>query len=475
MSLHQLLLILRARWTIAAYIFISVVVLVLGLSLIWPKQYTAIASVVIDNKQDPLTANANIGGGGQPPANYVNTQADIIQSPRVAVRVVKMLGIDQQPEARRRWAKGTDEDISVRIANYLVDRKLLVAPTHDSPTHASNVIDISVTWSDAKTAAALANAFAQAAIETNIELKVEPAKQYASWFDQRSRALHSALEEKQKRLSDFQSANGIVATDEKLDVENARLTELSTQLVTIQGLRQESLSRQRQVGSDIESLPEVLQSPVIQSLKAALAQAEAKRQDVVARLGKNHPDYKEVEAEIANLSSRIAQESTNIAASLGSTTQINVRRENDVRNALEAQKKRVLELKHQHDEAAVLESDVTSAQKELDEVSQRLAQSSLESLTQQTNVVQLTTATPPFDPSSPKIVLNMLIAIFLGGVLGIGGALAVELRDRRIREDDDILEVLGVPMLGRIKSVVLRANDARTRQAAPGRLEPSAI
>jgi len=40
-------------------------------------------------------------------------------------------------------------------------------------------------------AATLANAFAQAAIETDIELKIEPAKQYAGWFDQRSRALRA--------------------------------------------------------------------------------------------------------------------------------------------------------------------------------------------------------------------------------------------------------------------------------------------
>jgi len=356
-----------------------------------------------------------------------------------------------------------------------LEKKLRVAPAHDSPTHASNVIDISVDWSDPVTAAALANGFAQTAIETNIELKVEPAKQYASWFDQRSRALRADLESKQKKLSDFQSKNGIVATDEKLDVENARLAELSTELVTIQGLRQDSQSRQHQLGTDVSTLPEVLQNPVIQSLKAALSQAEAKKPDIAARLGKNHPDYQAVEGEISNLRTRIAQESANIAASLGSTTQSNLRRENDVRLALEAQKKRVLELKYQHDQAAIFLNDVTAAQRDLDQVSQRLAQSNLESLTQQTNVVQLTTASIPRHPSSPKTVINLLIAVFLGGVLGIGAAVGAELRNRRVREDEDIVELLGVPLLGKLEVVRVRANDVRVPQAAPGRLEPSVI
>ncbi len=108
--------------------------------------------------------------------------------------------------------------------------------------------------------------------------------------------LHTDLEAKEKRLSDSQNAAGIVATDDKLDVENARLQELSTQLVAVQTERQQSQSRQRQARGDSESLPEVLQSPVIANLKASLAVAEAKQRDMATNYGKNYPDYKDVEA-----------------------------------------------------------------------------------------------------------------------------------------------------------------------------------
>jgi capsular polysaccharide biosynthesis protein len=89
--------------------------------------------------------------------------------------------------------------------------------------------------------------------------------------------------------------------------------------------------------------------------------------------------------------------------------------------------------------------------------------------------VQLSTATPPSEPSSPKIVINLIVAIFLGGVLGIAAALAAELRNRRVREDEDIVELLGVPLLGKLDVVRVRTNDVRIPQAAPGRLEPSVI
>jgi capsular polysaccharide biosynthesis protein len=104
-----------------------------------------------------------------------------------------------------------------------------------------------------------------------------------------------------------------------------------------------------------------------------------------------------------------------------------------------------------------------------------LAQSNLESLTQQTNVVQLSTASVPKGPSSPKLIINLLLAVFLGGVLGIGAAVSTEMRNRCVREDEDMVEVLGVPLLGKIPLIQVRAIDVRAPQTAPGRLEPSVI
>jgi chain length determinant protein EpsF len=455
MNFAQFVLIIKARWRIAGAVFVGTVALAVLLALILPNKYSAVASIVVDAKMD-----ATVGGQSMADAvmqSYVNTQADVVTSERVAQRVVRKLALDRDPDLRKAWMRktGGKGDIIGWLADYLLDNKRVVAePANATATRQTNVIEITVKWPDGKMAAALANAFAQTAIETNIELKVEPAKQYSAWFDQRSAALRADLQAKQKRLSDFQSATGIIATDEKLDVENARLAELSTQLVTIQTLRQEAQSHQKQSGGDNASLPEVLQSPLIQGLKDNLTTAEATQTEVAGRLGKNHPDYKAAAAEVASLRARIAAETEKIVASLGSTTQVNVRRENDVRAALEAQKARVLELKHGHDAAAVLESDVATAQRDLDAVSQRLAISKLESLTQQTNVVQLTTAAVPVIPSSPKLPIFFLVGVFLGLICGMGVALLLEMKDLRLRNEEDLVRLLGVPVLGRIKTLV---------------------
>src|SRR5258708_18428294 len=96
MSFNQFLVILRARWLIAVGIFVAVVILVAFASVVWPKQYTATASIVIDSKTDPIAAANGAAAAGQPAATYVNTQAHLIARPPVAQTDVKAHKLDPQ-------------------------------------------------------------------------------------------------------------------------------------------------------------------------------------------------------------------------------------------------------------------------------------------------------------------------------------------------------------------------------------------
>jgi capsular polysaccharide biosynthesis protein len=60
----------------------------------------------------------------------------------------------------------------------------------------------------------------------------------------------------------------------------------------------------------------------------------------------------------------------------------------------------------------------------------------------------LTTAQPPAEASSPKILINTALSVFLGALLAIGVALLLELNDRRVRSAEDAVAVLGLPVLG---------------------------
>mgnify|MGYP000974601996 CR=1 FL=1 len=203
----------------------------------------------------------------------------------------------------------------------------------------------------------------------------------------------------------------------------------------------------RQAAARLEDNPDVINSPVIAALRSDIARLEAKLQELAGQLGKNHPQYQRQETEVVTLRQKMVEEMRKIASSLGAATQVNQQRESEVRGALAAQKKKVLELKQQRDEIMVLVRDVETAQRAYDLVNQRASQTSLESQTQQTNVVVLTPADEPISPASPRPVLYSIIAFFAGGMLGIALALVAELKNRRIRSAEDLADTLEIPVV----------------------------
>lgn len=440
MNLQQFLLILLARYKVALYTLLSTVATALIINLIMPNQYTATTSVVVDVKSPDPIVGMVLPAMVMP--GYMATQVDIINSERVAQRVVKSLKLDETPDAIQQWQSSTNG--KGKVETWLAGRMQKMLEV--KPAHESNVITIEYKASNPAFAALVANAFAQAYIDTNIDLMVEPAKQYAHWFERQSSILRDRLEEAQSRLSAYQQEKGIVANDERYDNETAKLNELSTQLSIAQGQTADSHSKQQSAGA-AEMLVDVMHNPVILNIKTDLARLEGKQQELAGNLGKNHPQYQRAEAEIASLRRMLATEARQIASSINTSNRVSKSKEGDLRAAMEIQKQKLLDIRSKRDELAVLQRDVATAQRAYDAVSQRLTQSSLESQSTQTNISVLTLASEPVEPSSPRIWLNMLLALFVGCILGCSAAFATEVLDRRVRSAEDMELILEHPIL----------------------------
>lgn len=444
MTLQQFLLILRARWKVGLLVFAITVAVTTVISMVLPKQYTASAAVVVDVKSPDPVSGMMLQGMMAP--GYMATQVDIINSDRVAKSVVKLLKMDQNAAIRQQWQEGTEGkgDIVDWLAN-LLQKKLDVKPSRES-----NVINIGYTGADPDFAAAVANAFTQAYLDVNVELRVAPARQFASFFDEQTKSAREKLEQAQKALSDYQQTNGITSTDERLDYETARLNEISSQLTGIQAQTTDSQSKRSSTKAD--TVAEVIQSPLINGLKADIARLESKLMESSGNLGKNHPQTQRSEAELATLKQQLDAETRKITGSIDTTYQVGKQREGQLQAALAAQKARVLVLNKQRDDLNVLRRDIESAQRSFEVVSQRASQTNIESQTTQTNISVLNPASAPPDPSKPRVLLNIIVSIFLGTLLGIGLALVLELANRKVRSTEDLVEALELPVLGAISS-----------------------
>lgn len=442
MNFQQFLLVLRARYRVILGTLLGTVGVTLGASLLLPPQYKAATAVVVDVKSPDPIAGMVLPALAMP--GYMATQVDIINSDRVARKVVRMLRLDQSPRVQEDWQEATEGrgNIEVWLAD-LLQKKLDVKPSRES-----NVISITYKAPDPALAAAVTNAFAQAYIDTNIELKVEPARQYAGWFEGRSKELRENLEKAQKRLIDYQQEHGILASDERLDTETLKLNELQGQLVLTLAQNADSSSKRASAGGD--TLPEVMQSGVVQQLKSDIARGEAKLKDLAGNLGANHPQYQRAESELAMLKQKLAEETRRVSSAIDTAGRISKGKEGELRASIDVVKKRILDLKKGRGEIGVLMQEVETAQKAYDAVSLRVNQSNLESQTQQTNISILSAATEPAEPASPRVVLNTLLAVFLGMLLGVGAALAMELADRRIRSREDVEQGLRLHVLAEL-------------------------
>jgi succinoglycan biosynthesis transport protein ExoP len=221
MTLHQFLLILRARYRVALLIILLAISAALAVSLILPKKYTAQTAVLVDIRTpDPVAGGAPLQGVVAP--SYMATQVDIIGGDRVAQRVVKMLKLDENPRTKERWLEATEGRGT--LEGWLADslqKRLDVRPARES-----NVINITYKGSEPEESANIANAFAQAYLDINLALKTEPARIYAEWFDEQTKTSRAKLEEAQARLSEYQQKAGIVSSDERVDYETTKLADL---------------------------------------------------------------------------------------------------------------------------------------------------------------------------------------------------------------------------------------------------------
>jgi len=212
-------------------------------------------------------------------------------------------------------------------------------------------------------------------------------------------------------------------------------------------------------------MQEVLNNPLISSLKADQARLEAKLQELTARLGDKNPQVVEARANLAELKVKIDAETNKVGSSLGISNNINQQRAAEFKAQLEAQRAKVLQMKAVRDDGAVFARDVENAQRTYDQIMLRLNQSTLESLATQSNVSVLSQAVPPITPSSPKIVLNMAVAIFVGTLLAIAVITAMEMLDRRVRSVDDVAQAVALPIIGVLPSTNARRLFGRATKA----------
>jgi uncharacterized protein involved in exopolysaccharide biosynthesis len=398
-SLRQFLLALRARFRVFAVALAAVVLAATAASLLMPKSYRATVSLLVDAKDEQSMGDAlRALGLPQEHLSYLQTQADILASPKVARRVVEQLKLPQDPLALR--TLGVAAPQSPRVEDQLVDRLLHMLKVETSQ---SSVIQATVACADPRLAATIANAFAAAYVNTMLELRVAPTREAAAWFDEQLKSLRANLEDAQRKLSADQHAEQV------------------------------------QLAQHPERLSQVRDDVFIQQLRADLLHGEEKLRELSNQYGVNHPVYQRQLSENLELRSRLQSELRKVAAGVASSDGQRPLRAAPGQPAMDPAQIRTLE--------PVLQHDVESAERAYDTALQRYFSSQVDSRASQTNVAVLSPAAVPLQAYRPNLRLNLALAVVTGFTLGCALVAFIERQDARVRCVEDLTSAVQVPLL----------------------------
>jgi chain length determinant protein EpsF len=456
MNFTLLLSALRARFRVFFLILATTVAAAVIASLLLPKTYVAKVSLLVDGKDEQqLQTNQRIPERER--TGYMQTQVDIITSPKVAERVVRSLNLADNPAALVKvGADDFDPRGTVPIEEWIADR---LEKRLKVDTSSSSVVQLSFGAADPELAAQVANAFAKSYVDTALDLRVEPTRQASAWFDEQLKGLRVKLEQAEQRLAAFRQEHGISALDERYDVANLQLSDLAT-----------TLSHGPGAGNP-PTLAEILNSPTLQGLRADLQRAEARLREMSSEYGVNHPQYQHQLAQVESLRAALAGETRHAVTGVDDLARRNKARQADLQAEMEKQRTHVMELAQARSQMAVLTHDAAIAQRTYDDAMQRYLSSTVESRALQTNVSVLDPATPPAKPARPRLALNVGIALVVGMLLGLAAVHLLEMFDQRVRIIEDLTGDVQVPLLAVLDKwnpIADRLPGPDIRRALPG-------
>src|SRR5581483_3506859 len=432
MDLNQFLLALRARRKAFVLVMAATIVTAVVVSLLVPKRYVATTTVLIGGRDEQSMTSETFSPRER--LGYLQTQMDLMTSGRVATRVARELKLAQRPGAREDFEHDTG---GIGDINEWIGADLLKHVKVDNS--ASNVITLSYTAPSAKDASDIANGFARAYMETSLQLRTEPTREAAAWFEDQLKGLRAGVEKAQARLTAYQKEKGLIGVDERGDMESTRLAELSTQLLTARNATYEAQSRYKNAseviekGGSPESIPEVMSNSAITTAKSDLARATANLEQLANDLGPNHPAFIRAQGDVQAARERLAAETRKAVSGLQNAVLQSQKRETELKNALAAQQERLITMRDARVQLAVLTRDLESTQRAYDTALTRYMTSKVDSAARTTNVSQLTAAAQPVGPSYPKVPLIAGLSVVVGALFAAGVVFLLETMDRRVR------------------------------------------
>jgi exopolysaccharide transport family protein len=468
---------LGRQWRLVALVTVLSIIVGIAYLALTPSQYTARADLIIDTKRVTWTQSDMATENRMVEDASVESEIETTKSEKVATAVARNLKLTEDPEfvgtghglkSRVFSLLGIDSGLDQQPSNEEVLRQVLSTLKDNlrvTRVGRSYIEQISYTSLDREKAARIANAFAEAYIEDQLQAKFEATHRASTWLEQRIRELRQQFSDAYKAVQDFKSQNSIIiGVDGKLASE-VELDQLGIALAKARADTSQARAKLDRIERVLEQrnkgglnipdpvVTDALNNPVITRLRQQFLDDQSKESEWSARYGVDHQAARNLRAEMAALQRAIWDELTRIAESYKSELQI-------ARSQEESIDKRMIEVFQQS--ATTRQSQVRLRELEtaantyrgiyetfLSRFTQSVQQQSFPS----TEARVVTVATPPSLRSSPKTSLTLALAGICGLALGIMLAFLREQMNQQIHTRAELETLLGTSCLAVLPAV----------------------
>ena len=450
LSPSQLWRILWARrWWIAATTALFILFAV-AVALLVPKEYVGSAALVVDIPTEDPSGQDNVPS--MLADNYLATQIDLLKSQRVLLRVVEQRGLTEDRKARATFAASAPAGASFKrwVAEELGKHLIIASGT------TSRLLQVQFDDPSPQRAAAIANAVVRAYRHVRQQMTSDPARErlqnYTAYLDD----LRSRVDTAQNKLSSAQQRAGIINLNRSSDAATQRLEDLGVKLNQAESDRQTAQAKVKRIqqlkrqGKPVTAQADILASNFVQQLKGRLVELQSRRAELAKTLGSSHPRMQSLNAQIATVRARLNQEIDDYLKANRGQEETAADRESALRAALARERSGVLVQQKKRDEVASLVRALDSSQQIYQAALGQYDQVLSGTRSRSYNIAIVSWASPPRWPTGMSNKIKLLFGLILGVLVGGALALLVELADRRVRDDEDMVRELGLPVFGQL-------------------------
>ncbi len=481
-----LLVLWRRKWIIFNVALITIVMSAIVVFQLTPR-YTAKAMLAIETRQNRVVDLEAVMSGLGTDQAAIKTEIDVLQSRRLVGKLVDDVNLVNDPEFNAELREGRGFLQAINPFTYLPDewsaaifgrRKAEQSPEEAAQATRARVVDqllsqmtvanpprsytleVAVESADPKKAAKIANGLANLYLTDQLEVKFEATERANEWLNERVFELREKVRLAEQEAQQFREENQLIQTQSAGLVNDQQLAQLNTQLVTARTDLARIEARERQIEQNIvdgtveeSGLLEVVQSPLIQRLKEQESEVRRRRAELATRYGPKHPRMMNVEAELADVRTKISLEIDKIVAGIRGEAEVAAIRVTTLEQNLEALKQESFKNSRAQVRMRELDREAEANRLLLQTFLTRFKETSSSDGMQQADARIISKADVPVYASFPKKRIIMVVAAVIGLGAGVALAFLMESLDNGYRSPEHLKQDLNLRPLGMIPLV----------------------